>query len=1460
MVIIVLPSASYFFLRRSKTQTWLANIIAKEISENLNARFTLESVNLLFSKRAIFRNLLIEDQHGDTLLFAPELVIEIKSFKRKARKVVINKLCINNSFLHFTTDSNNIINIKFITDELRRKDTTKARWNINIRNIEMKNSSFSFKPYHYKPLERGINFSDLRFSGLNINLTNLSIKEAIADFNIDLLTFKDQSGFQIDQLRSKIQICNTHIHFVDLEIETLLSQVNAKNLKLSYKDFSDLKEFINRVHLTANIHSSDVNLSDVGYFVSALEGFDHNLVFSGNFSGKISDLKGKQINLRFGDISTISCDFNFIGLPNIEETFIFINLQKLITGTEDIEKFNNPQTGKKITLPAGFRALGLITYKGNFTGFIDDFVAYGKFTSDLGNISTDLLIKPDTAATFSFNGKLKTEDFDIGKLSKTENWVGKITLNASLDGHTFRGKQFSASLEGVVNDLEFNDYNYKGIELSGTFTEKAYDGSVYIDDPNVKFNFLGRFDFSQAIPEFDFTANVPRANLYKLNFDKYDSTSFLSFIITANFVGDNLDNTNGEIKLLNSYFRRRGEELDVYDFTLWANNQEDSSKITLRTDFIDGELKGNYEFATLLASFKYLIKNFIPSAFEEDIDTTGIAKNNFTFDIRFKNTDKIVQFFIPSYSLSQDAHLKGVYSPSQGKIHLHGEGELFGFRNKTLNRFELTAGTTNNIFTTRLSGDKFFVNNKISLENFNLYADAKDDSASLRINWHNKDTLKTSGDLLTSVKFSPKPGSNKPKLEIKIKPAKIFIKDSVWSVNESLITIDSRTINIYDFSVNKKDQLFYLNGAISENIKDTLKAEFNNLHLATLNAFSGKKLEILGIINGHANLTSLYSNPLFQSDIFIEEFTVNQEPFGNTQIISTWDTLNKALHLHTWSYHGNIETIDIDGDYKPEDKSVLFDLRLDKLRLNMFGPFMEKFATELVGVATGNLVIAGTLKNPLINGNIKLQKTSFLINYLQTQYSFSEEIRIRDNTILFENMKLYDPEGNIAITNGTITHDNFKNFNFNIKLDAKNFLFIATDEENNRQFYGNGFGTGIVNISGPPKKIFIDISAKTEKNTRLFIPLNAEEDITEYTFVTFIGTPDETTGKEKKNQYEVDLSGFGMNFNLEVTPDAEIQIIFDSKIGDIMKGRGEGNLNLQINPQREFKIYGTVRIEEGDYLFTLQNIINKKLELRKGGSITWNGDPGDANIDIRGIYNLKTSLNTLLSDETYKKRIPVECHLILSEKLMNPNINFDIFLPTADEETRTYLKNSINTDEELSKQFLSLLVINSFLPDPNLTPSTFQPSTPGYSPAVGIATSELLSNQLNHWLSQISNDFDIGFNYRPGDEITSNEMEVALSTQLLNDRVTINGNVDVRGNQATQTNTSNIAGDFNVDVKINQSGKLRVKAFTRANDKLIYEWAPYTQGIGLFYREEFNNFQELLQKYWNMVATKKEKE
>jgi hypothetical protein len=515
----------------------------------------------------------------------------------------------------------------------------------------------------------------------------------------------------------------------------------------------------------------------------------------------------------------------------------------------------------------------------------------------------------------------------------------------------------------------------------------------------------------------------------------------------------------------------------------------------------------------------------------------------------------------------------------------------------------------------------------------------------------------------------------------------------------------------------------------------------------------------------------------------------------------------------------------------------------------------------LNGIATGEVLIGGTLNKPVTNGQITLQKTSFVIDYLQTKYNFTDDFLIEDNMISFQDVQVFDEKGNIALTKGTITNEYFRDFIFDITLEPQDFQFLATREADNNQFYGTAFGSGIVRISGPPKNLMLDVLARTESGTRFFIPLNPEGDVAAYNFVTFVSPGDQVKEENVQERYEVDLSGIEMNFDLEVTPDAEVQLVFDSKIGDIIKAQGSGNINLRINTLGDFQIYGDYTIMEGDYLFTLQNVINKRFNVREGGTITWSGDPTDAFINLEAVYNVRTSLRNLFNDDTYSRRYPVECQLNLSNKLTNPDIKLDILLPTADEETKNLLKNSINTEDELNKQFLSLLVINSFMPDPNMSGMTDQAGRSSDYAAVGVTTSELLSNQLSYWLSQISNDFDIGFSYLPGDEITTNQVEVALSTQLLNDRVTINTNLDVGGqntniSETTET-TSNIVGDFSVDIKLTQSGKLRMKAFNRANDNRLYELAPYTQGIGLFYREDFNSFDELVNRYWNRIFSRK---
>jgi hypothetical protein len=318
-------------------------------------------------------------------------------------------------------------------------------------------------------------------------------------------------------------------------------------------------------------------------------------------------------------------------------------------------------------------------------------------------------------------------------------------------------------------------------------------------------------------------------------------------------------------------------------------------------------------------------------------------------------------------------------------------------------------------------------------------------------------------------------------------------------------------------------------------------------------------------------------------------------------------------------------------------------------------------------------------------------------------------------------------------------------------------------------------------------------------------------------------------------------SNIELNFDLDVTPDAEVQLILDETSGGVIRGRGEGKLNISLNSRGDVRMAGNYVIDEGDYLFTLGSILNKRFAVEEGGTVSWNGPIEDASMNLRALYRTKAALSEIFGEEEseLKVKLPVECILNLSGRLLNPSVSFDINLPTADERTRELLRVAIDTEEELSRQFLYLLVMNSFYTDPSLYNSgSLPPAHRSGSPdrrchqTLGVTTTtEMLSNQLSNWLSQISNDFDIGFNYRPGSELTDQEVELALSTQLLNDKVTVNGNVDVRGNQAN-TSASNISGEFTVEVKL--TDMLRFKVFNRSNYNLYYQVHPYTQGVGLF--------------------------
>jgi hypothetical protein len=384
----------------------------------------------------------------------------------------------------------------------------------------------------------------------------------------------------------------------------------------------------------------------------------------------------------------------------------------------------------------------------------------------------------------------------------------------------------------------------------------------------------------------------------------------------------------------------------------------------------------------------------------------------------------------------------------------------------------------------------------------------------------------------------------------------------------------------------------------------------------------------------------------------------------------------------------------------------------------------------------------------------------------------------------------------------------------------------------------------------------MDIHATTANNTSIKIPLSNEGELNEYNFITVINQDSTEEEETELENYQVDLSGMQINMYLTVTPDAEVQIIFDPKLGDIIKGRGNGYLEMRINTAGNFAMSGEYTIEEGDYLFTLQNFINKKFTIEPGSKLRWNGDPFDATIDIIANYRTKASLNDLLgTDEEGQSKIFVEDRLTMTGRLMTPDVKYEIYLPNSDEEARLKVNNAISSNEELNKQFISLLLQNRFVLSSTAGSSNNSGSS-SYSSAAGVNASEFLSNQLSHWLSQISNDVDVGINYRSNREMKNDEVQVALSTQLFNDRLTINGSVDVATNAAVNA-SDNIVGEFDLDYKITKNGKFRIKTYNHVNNEILYA-NDYTQGFGVFYKEEFNTLGELWRRYWRSIGGKKD--
>lgn len=1458
LLVLLLAGTSYALFRSATFQTWVASRVANWWAKQYHAEVHFQKIDIHYPLYVEVQRIYISDQHYDTLLYARCVKVDLRKMLNRSRRFELEHLDIDSGRFRLAQyPGEHDLNIQYLLDAFGGpppKVPNPIPYVTLLRNVDLHNLRFTYQ-YLADSVQtpRLINFSDLLARNLNAKVDSLEIVRDTISFTAHNLSLHEKSGLAIRDFNAHMRVSPLFVEFHKLNIKTENSHLKG-NFSFITKDYEDFSDFENKVGLVGTFDASELELADLMPFSEELRGIRKKIQFAGTISGTEANLKGKNLDIRFGSNSRFSGDVNMRGLPNWEKTYTVLDVEKFTTNKKDLETIPvYPFTeGTFVALPREIERLGQISFSGSFTGYEHDFVAFGNFHTALGELTSDIEMRTDSGGLANYKGRMSTLKFQLGKYFSIPQ-VGALTLDVSVEGRGLKQTNVNTKIRGIIKTLEFNRYAYDNIALDGIFAKNVFTGRFDVADENIDFDFDGSIDLRGDRPHFDFKSKVERADLANLNFIESKKRVVLSTQLDVDLVGSSLDDLEGTLLASNTVEVNRLQGILIKRIFLNAQKSQAGRFISLESDVVNARIEGKYSMENMGEAFSQWFSHYIPKWFEGEV-FKPIPLQNFTFSATTRNSAPMSKVLLNGITILPGTSVEGRFNSQTGNLEAHVEAprmELLGF---PLSGVDLDFGlpsdsSAQSTLQARVDAKRIFLSDSATMDNVHLIGNFFTDSISWEVGWDNNTTKNRNFcNLLAATKMVTPHVSH-----TRLQSSQLFVLDSLWSFEQGgLMIADSMGVHFHNISAFCGKQRIGIESQPTLHNTFETAVVFENFHASWFNPLLRERsVEIDGLINGRGTLGD---GGIFTATLGIKSFTFNGDNFGDGSLVALYNEKNESIGINGKFIRGELVTFSCTGFYYPfaEDQNFDLELVLDKFPLKYAEVYTEGIFSDIQGSVSGTLILSGLTEFPVLSGTLDVQRGSLMIDYMNVPYTFNGLVSFSENRVQISGLNFFDPKGKSGTFSGLVTHDYFKDMKFNFDVDVKKLMVLNTTASQNNLFYGKAFASGLARIHGDLKGVVFDIAAKSEEGTLFNIPLYGPEEVTQNSFITFVNH--DTTKASIRKQVQTDLTGIQMNFDMELNSGAEFQMIFDPKVGDVISGRGDGNLKLNINTNGKFLMYGDYIIREGKYLFTLQNVINKRFNIENGSTISWNGDPFGADININAIYSLRTALSDIIPDSS-RQRVRVDCKLLMSEKLMKPAIKFDILLPTANQQRRDELRAAINFDNEaeLNRQVFSLLMLGSFFPLNDRTTANSSVTS-----GVSSNTNELVSNQVSNWLSSLSKQVSLGLNYK-SDQVSNRELQLSLSKELFNSRLSIDGNVGVTNNPYA---ASNIIGDVNIDYKITSNGKLRVRAYNQSNDNYTQlNNAPFTQGLGLFYREDFDNFGELFARYraqWSRMRKEEE--
>ena len=1425
------------------------------------------SLMKLFFKEADLKNVKI-DYRNDVSAFYTMLDLGALNVKPNNIDLDNRILDLQNIELSNTTASIRLgkkVAAKVVEEEIEKeaKSQVEAGWRIAVSNINLENNNLQFDNDNAPETRYGIDYAHMKGDSVTLQVNDLLLtKDSIAG-KINKASFSEKSGFVLEQLSADVLYANTQTYVKDLYLKTPGTELK-RYASLTYASFKDLADNFPKTKIEADITESYVQVKDILAFAPQLRSqpafANRNAVWHINLQAN-GTLESMYIsNLQFRGLKNTQIDASGALTANDpNKAGGTLTVRRLHTTQSDIALFTGRRlSNEQINLP-------------------EEFDVHGTVAGSIKNLSTNLTINSSVGVAYvngrftnldnpnisSYNALVRTNSLNLGYILRN-NQFGGISASMNLSGQGFAQDKMKTNFKGDIYAINYNDYVYRNINVNGTIRGSLLDVTTDIKDPNIDLNGTLTGNLSSN-PSFHFTGMVDSVKTFPLNLTPQPLIARGK--IDADIPVMNANNLEANILITQALLVSKDQRLPLDTIQFVSGRNDTGQFMTLKSDVATARLSGQYRYTDLPLIFQKSIEPYFSVA-SASADAK-VQPYDLSFAADIANAPALIAF-VPGLKSFEPIHIEGTASSTKG-LNAIANTSFISYNGNDISGLNLKINTTDRGL--QFTGD---VQQVTGIGHHLYHTQFNAVASNNRIDFNLNIDDKTGRDkyFLAGLLSQPSKGN----YTLSLSPDSLMLNYDRWSISPgNSLTITNDNIIASNFVLQKNDQRLSL-----QSQGQVLNAGFTNFQLSTITAFlRSDSLLVNGSINGTVAFRNILRQPVFTSDLLINDLSLKGDTLGNASI--KVDNIQGNRYNTNAAITGRGNDIALTGSFAPQgenDIALDLDLAIRQMQLSTMEGAFGEMIKNASGTVNGNISINGTVNQPKINGPLNFDKASFATTVLGSQFKIDgEKINVTENGFHFDDFVIRDTANNELTLNGTIQTPNFINYNFDFDLNATNFQVLNTTKKNNKIYYGKMVITSDLHVGGTEAAPDIDGNITVNDGTDLTVVIPQREPavVAREGIVEFVDMDNLATDSLFLAYDSLNVSSFrGMNIltNIEIRKEAIFNIVIDEANGDFINLQGEAVLSTGIDPSGKITLVGNYELDKGAYEITF-NFLHRRFDIQKGSRITWYNEPTKATLDVNAVYIANTAPIDLVQEQiaassqairnTYLQKLPFEVRLKLTGELMQPQLAFDIVLPS----NKNYgVSNDIITQVdsrleqireepgETNRQVFALLLLGRFVGQNPLASNSPIFSASSYARQ---SVSKLMTDQLNKLAAGLFDGVDLTFDvtstddYTTGERRSRTELNVGLSKRLLNERLTVSvgSNFELEGPKNSNQKASNVIGNINVNYSLSKDGRYMIRFYRKNEYEGIVDGYIIETGMSFIISVDYNRFVELLRKRRN---------